>query len=96
MKKICSVFRSSKKDEMYLYVDKTEKMKRVPDALKEMFGAPVHVFDMLLTPEKELSRVDATQVLEDIRVKGYFLQMPPPKEDYLLNIHQDRPETGVR
>ena len=81
---------------MYLYVDKTEKMKRVPDALKEMFGAPVHVFDMLLTPEKELSRVDATQVLEDIRVKGYFLQMPPPKEDYLLNIHQDRPETGVR
>ncbi len=96
MKKICSVFRSSKKDEMYLYVDKTEKMKRVPDTLKEMFGAPVHVFDMLLTPEKELSRVDATQVLEDIRVKGYFLQMPPPKEDYLLNIHQDRPETGVR
>lgn len=96
MKKICSVFRSSKKDEMYLYVDKTEKMKRVPDPLKEMFGAPIHVFDMLLTPEKELSRVDATQVLEDIRVKGYFLQMPPPKEDYLLNIHQDRPETGVR
>ncbi|WP_290702549.1 YcgL domain-containing protein [Amphritea sp.] len=96
MKKICSVFRSSKKDEMYLYVDKTEKMTRVPDPLKEMFGAPVHVFDMLLTPEKELSRVDATQVLEDIRVKGYFLQMPPPKEDYLLNIHQDRPETGVR
>ncbi len=81
---------------MYLYVDKTEKMTRVPDPLKEMFGAPVHVFDMLLTPEKELSRVDATQVLEDIRVKGYFLQMPPPKEDYLLNIHQDRPETGVR
>lgn len=96
MKKICSVFRSSKKDEMYLYVDKTEKMKRVPDPLKEMFGAPIHVFDMLLTPEKELSRADAAQVLEDIREKGYFLQMPPQKEDYLLDLHQDRPETGVR
>ena len=96
MKKICSVFRSSKKDEMYLYVDKTEKMKRVPDPLKEMFGAPIHVFDMLLTPEKELSRADAAQVLEDIREKGYFLQMPPQKEDYLLDLHHDRPETGVR
>lgn len=96
MKKICSVFRSSKKDEMYLYVDKAEQLTRVPDALKEMFGAPVHVFDMLLTPEKELSRVEAVKVLEDIREKGYFLQMPPPKDDYLLNLHQDRPETGVR
>ncbi|WP_026340148.1 YcgL domain-containing protein [Amphritea japonica] len=96
MKKICSVYRSSKKDEMYLYVDKAEQLARVPDALKEMFGAPVHVFDMLLTPEKELSRVEAAKVLEDIREKGYFLQMPPPKDDYLLNLHQDRPETGVR
>ncbi|BBB25670.1 conserved hypothetical protein [Amphritea japonica ATCC BAA-1530] len=81
---------------MYLYVDKAEQLARVPDALKEMFGAPVHVFDMLLTPEKELSRVEAAKVLEDIREKGYFLQMPPPKDDYLLNLHQDRPETGVR
>ncbi len=96
MKKICSVFRSSRKDEMYLYVDKMEKMTRVPDPLKEMFGAPVHVFDMLLTPEKQLSRVDAVKVLEDIREKGYFLQMPPPKDDYLLDLYQDRPQTGVR
>lgn len=96
MKKICSVYRSSKKDEMYLYVDKMEKMKRVPDALKEMFGAPVHVFDMLLTPEKELSRADAAKVLADIREKGYFLQMPPPKDDYLLDLFKDRPQTGVR
>ena len=46
--------------------------------------------------EKELSRVDAAKVLEDIREKGYFLQMPPPKDDYLLDLFKDRPETGVR
>ncbi|MDO6561810.1 YcgL domain-containing protein [Amphritea sp. 1_MG-2023] len=96
MKKICSVYRSSKKDEMYLYVDKTEKLERVPDPLKEMFGAPIHVFDMLLTPDKALSRADAAQVLADIAEKGYFLQMPPPKDDYLLDLYQDRPQTGVR
>jgi uncharacterized protein YcgL (UPF0745 family) len=96
MKKICSVFKSSKKDEMYLYVDKMEAMKRVPEALLKMFGAPIHVFDMLLTPEKELARIDAVQVLDDIRNKGFFLQMPPAKDDYMLGLHQDRPETGVR
>jgi len=96
MKKICSVFRSSKKDEMYLYVDKMEKMTRVPDPLKEMFGAPIHVFDMLLTPEKELSRVDAAKVLEDIREKGYILRLPLPKDDYLLDLFKDRPDTGAR
>ncbi|WP_432472663.1 YcgL domain-containing protein [Amphritea sp. HPY] len=96
MKRICSVFKSSKKDEMYLYVDKMEAMKRVPEPLLKMFGAPVHVFDMLLTPEKELARIEAAQVLDDIRDKGFFLQMPPAKDDYMLDLHQDRPETGVR
>ena len=96
MKKICSVFKSSRKDEMYLYVDKADQLKQVPEALLKMFGTPLHVFDMLLTPEKELSRVDASKVLDDIAEKGYFLQMPPAKEDYMLDLYQDRPETGVR
>ncbi|GGK74907.1 YcgL domain-containing protein [Amphritea balenae] len=96
MKKICSVFKSSKKDEMYIYVDKAEQLKRVPEPLLKMFGAPIHVFDMLLTPEKEMARVEADKVLEDIREKGYFLQMPPAKDDYMLDLHSDRPETGVR
>lgn len=96
MKKICSVFKSSKKDEMYLYVDKAEQLNRVPDALKQMFGTPIHVFDMLITPEKELARVDTAQVLEDIEEKGFFLQMPPAKDDYMLDLYRERPETGVR
>ncbi|WP_261844220.1 YcgL domain-containing protein [Aliamphritea ceti] len=96
MKKICSVFKSSKKDEMYLYVDKQEQLKRVPDALKSMFGTPLHVFDMLITPEKKMARAEAAKVLSDIQEKGFFLQMPPVKEDYLLDLHVDRPETGVR
>lgn len=96
MKKICSIYKSSKKDEMYLYVDKLEQLSRVPEVLLKMFGTPIHVFDMLLTPEKVLSRIEAPKVLADIEEKGFFLQMPPAKEDYLLDLYQDRPETGVR
>ena len=94
--KICSVFKSSRKDEMYLYVDKRDQLNRVPEPLLEMFGAALHVMDMPLTEKRELARVDTAKVLSEIDEKGFFLQMPPPKDDYMLDLHQDRPETGVR
>lgn len=94
--KICSIYKSPRKDEMYLYVDKREALSRVPEPLLEMFGAPVHVMDMPLTTERKLARADTDKVLDGIEDKGYYLQMPPQKEDYMLDLHKDRPETGVR
>jgi len=94
--KICSIYKSPRKDEMYLYVDKRDALNRVPEPLLEMFGKPVHVMDMPLRAERKLARVDTDKLLEGLEEKGYFLQMPPPKEEYLLDLHRDRPETGVR
>lgn len=87
-KLICEVFKSSRKDEMYLYVDKRQGLSEVPELLMETFGKPVPVFTMLLTADKKLSRVQATDVVEGIKDKGFYLQMPPPKEAYLLDIHR--------
>ncbi len=94
--KICSVYLSPRKDEMYLYVDKRDQLNQVPEALLEMFGTPKHVMDIPLTAERKLARVDTDKVLSEIEEKGYFLQMPPPKDDYMLDLHRDRPESGVR
>lgn len=94
--KICSVYLSPRKDEMYLYVDKRDQLKQVPEALLEMFGTPKHVMDIPLTKDRELARVEAEKVLSEIEEKGYYLQMPPPKDDYMLDLHKDRPESGVR
>lgn len=94
--KILSVFKSSRKDEMYLYVNKSDQLKRVPEPLLEMFGAALHVMDMPLKADRELARVDTAKVMGDIDSKGYFLQMPPPKEDYMLDLNENRPVTGVR
>ncbi len=96
MLKICSVFLSPRKDEMYLYVDKRDQLERVPEALLEMFGQPRHVMDIPLTDKRKLARVDTAKVLEELESKGYYLQMPPPKDDYMLDLYKDRPETGVR
>ncbi len=49
---------------------------------------------LILTPEKSLSRARATDVMAAIREKGYYLQMPPAKEEYLLDLH--RPPTETR
>jgi len=85
--KVCSIYKSPKRDEMYLYVEKLKGIKDLPDALLGVFGKPIHVMDMPLKPDSKLSRVEAPKVLEDIEEKGYYLQMPPPKEDYLLDLY---------
>ena len=83
---LCDVYKTRRKDEMYLYVEKKEGMARVPDELKEMFGKPELALTMLLTPEKNLGRADTEKVLADIEEKGFYLQMPPAKEPYMLDL----------
>lgn len=85
-KRICSVFKSPRKNEMYLYVDKKEGLARVPAELLTIFGTPKLVFDLLLTPERKLAREDTVQVLANIEQQGYHLQMPPVEEDDLISL----------
>lgn len=83
MKRICSVYHSSKKMGMYLYVLRADALRRVPEALLVLFGAPKHAFDLVLTPERTLVREDIVQVLRNLDEQGYHLQLPPPEEDYI-------------
>ncbi|MFD1383604.1 YcgL domain-containing protein [Rhodanobacter aciditrophus] len=85
---IIQIFRSSKKDEMYLYVEKQKGVKDVPEALMERFGKAVPVMTMLLTPEKKLARANAKDIMDAIQEKGFYLQMPPAREEYLLDIYK--------
>ncbi|MEH6649479.1 MAG: YcgL domain-containing protein [Motiliproteus sp.] len=87
MKLICQVFKSLKKSEMYLYVDKKEGLGRVPEALLEVFGQPQPAMVLLITPNKKLARVDTEKLLSEIGSNGYYLQMPPATEPYKLNLY---------
>jgi uncharacterized protein YcgL (UPF0745 family) len=71
---------------MYLYVEKRHALARVPEALLEAFGAPVHAFDLVLSPERKLAKEDITKVLENIETQGYHLQLPPPEDEYIEHI----------
>lgn len=80
-RRLVSVYRSPRRDGMYVYVDRKEGLAGLPEALRELFGTPQHAMDLLLTPERRLARGNAAEVLEAIRERGFFLQMPPVIDD---------------
>jgi len=85
-KVLCDVYKTKKKDEAYLYVSRKDALTRVPDALIEQCGKPELAMTMILTPEKKLARADIDKVLQALDEQGFYLQMPPAKETYMLDL----------
>ena len=71
------VFKSLKKLDTYLYVDKLQNFEELPSGLRDSFGQYELVLEMELSPERKLARADTNQVLSDIALKGFYLQLPP-------------------
>jgi uncharacterized protein YcgL (UPF0745 family) len=74
------VYKSMRIADMYLFVDAVEGLERVPAALLTRFGAPVEALRIELTPERRLSRSEASVVLDALAKQGFYLQMPPTIE----------------
>ena len=89
-REIVRVYKSPKKAETYLYTPKSQSVEELPEALLAVFGTPELVMDMLLTPEKKLARVEAVKVLDALEAQGFYLQMPPAKEDYMLDLYREK------
>ncbi|ASK34491.1 YcgL domain-containing protein [Alloalcanivorax mobilis] len=79
-KLFCSIYRSARRADMYLYVERGKGLTALPEALRGQFGKPVHVADMILSEDRPLARADATKVMAQVRDQGFYLQMPPPPE----------------
>ena len=78
--RVIEIFKGHKKEEMYLYVEQKNGLKSVPEDLLATFGQTESLMVLLLTKDKKLARVTASDVLAAIEDQGYFLQMPPPPE----------------
>ena len=89
MKRICSIYKSPRKNEMYLYVLKADGLDRVPEGLLPAFGKPQHAFDLVLSPERQLAREDIAKVLENLDKLGYHLQMPPAEDEYIEHLPEE-------
>lgn len=105
---ICDIYRSSKRDEMYLYVARSNQngesqsnadsdntadpFANVPESMQKAFGRATFVMQLELTQERKLARVSTMRVLDALQTQGYFVQMPP---DGLINPNDVAPE-GLR
>ena len=78
--RVIEIFKGHKKEEMYLYVEQKNGLKSVPGDLLATFGQTESVMVLVLTKDKKLARVTASDVLAAIEDPGYFLQMPPSPE----------------
>jgi uncharacterized protein YcgL (UPF0745 family) len=77
MKLITSIYRSKRKEGMYLYVEKSVGVDNLPEALLRQFGTPEHAMVLVLTPDKKLAYADVKKVIKAVQEQGFYLQMPP-------------------
>lgn len=82
------IYRSNRKQGMYLYVPKQDDLQKLPAPLLQQFGKPTLVMDLLLTRDRRLARVDAGRVLDELVAKGFYLQMPPAAEELMPDAHR--------
>jgi len=73
----CWIYRSSRKDEMYLYLATEDDMAVVPDGLMREFGVPCLVMMLELSPGRPLARADVGAVIAALEKDGFYLQLPP-------------------
>ncbi len=73
----CFIYKSLKKDELYLYLKQKDDFSELPQPLLDSLGKLEFVMDLELTPERKLAREDVNKVMDSLAEKGFFIQMPP-------------------
>ncbi|ANE53745.1 MULTISPECIES: YcgL domain-containing protein [Methylomonas] len=73
----CFIYKSLKKDELYLYLDKKDDFSAIPAELYKSLGRLEFVMELELTPQRKLARADSAKVIASLQAKGFFVQMPP-------------------
>ena len=85
----CWIYKSSKKEDMYLYVPEEDNFDDLPDALTTMFGKPSFVMELLLSPDKKLAKEDSMTVMKNLKQQGFHLQLPPDLKPDLYHGNED-------
>lgn len=80
---ICAIYRSPKKDQTFLYVEKRDDFSKVPPALLQSFGEPKLVTLLNLAGRERLANADIVKVKQGLTELGFYLQMPAQQEDWL-------------
>ncbi|OTA15678.1 Protein YcgL [Xenorhabdus vietnamensis] len=83
---ICVIYRSPKRDQTYLYIERKGDFSRVPEDLLKTFGEPQYSMMISLSERQNLANADIEKVKTALNEQGFYLQVPPPVES-LINEH---------
>ncbi|MEC6814077.1 YcgL domain-containing protein [Photobacterium toruni] len=86
---LCSIYKSLKKDNTYLYINKKDDFADVPAQLMSTFGKPQFVMVIKLEG-RTLALADVEKVKESLRTVGFYLQVPPPVINLLEQYKADQ------
>lgn len=73
----CWIYRSPRKEGMYLYLKEEGKFDLLPAPLLQRFGKPELVLELEIHPDRKLAREDVNKVLKNLQIHGFHLQLPP-------------------
>ena len=73
----CTVYKSLKQFDYFLYVKTEDELSRLPDGLRRLLGKVEKVIELELHTRRTLARADVREVMHQIETQGYYLQMPP-------------------
>ncbi|MBT8047970.1 MAG: YcgL domain-containing protein [Xanthomonadales bacterium] len=74
---LCTIYRSEKRSETYLYLAQNLDFQDLPDDLRDHFGEPVLVMRLKLARARKLARADVDKVMSCLEDQGFYLQLPP-------------------
>lgn len=80
----CVVYKGVRKSEAYLFVKRDSDISKVPSDLLEALGTLEKVMNLELSPGQTLARADPDTVRQQLRDKGFYLQLPPAEAESLL------------
>lgn len=75
------IYKSTKKEELYLYIAIKDDFSDVPQELYDSMGKePVFVMELELKADRPLAREDVNTVMQNLANQGFHVQMPPRPE----------------
>ncbi|PAJ76331.1 hypothetical protein CJF42_00060 [Pseudoalteromonas sp. NBT06-2] len=80
---LSAIYKSKRKADTYLFVEKRDDFSKVPEVLLDTFGKPVFVMLINISKRDSLAGADINKVKENLTEQGYYLQIPPPIENLL-------------
>ena len=75
------VYRSSRRADTYLFLPLDDEFSELPETLLEHFGEGTPFLSFHLHAERHLEQSDPVKVLAALSAQGFYLQLPPSKDD---------------